>query len=42
MKKHLLGIETLSDEQKTRADYNLDGKIDVLDLCLMKRQLLNA
>lgn len=40
LKNHLADIKILSDEYKKAADINYDGKIDLLDLSLLKQLLL--
>ena len=40
MKKHIVGISTLSGEQFTRGDINHDGVINVVDLVLLKKHIV--
>lgn len=40
MKKHLIGQGNLSEQQFRNADLNLDGKVNVIDLCLLKTNVL--
>ncbi|MBR3272095.1 MAG: dockerin type I repeat-containing protein [Clostridia bacterium] len=35
--RYVVGLETLTDEQKTRADVNGDGKVNALDAAAILR-----
>ena len=40
VKRHILGIETLTGEKFQAADINGDGKVDLLDCLKIKRHIL--
>ena len=37
--RYCVGLETLTEEQKTRADINKDGKVDQLDAAAILRMI---
>ncbi len=41
LKQHLFGITTLTDNQKSQSDLNQDNVVNILDLCWIKKALLN-
>ena len=39
LERHLIGLETLPEDSRARADMNLDGRLTVIDLALLIRKI---